>query len=72
VVLLRNYLDESPLAIFATVWLASTIPQALLWLRQDSGFFLTQGILGILGAIVPVIFWLTAKERRTAQSEVVT
>jgi hypothetical protein len=72
VFLLRNYLDESPLAIFATVWLASTIPQALLWLRQDSGFFLTQGILGILGAIVPVIFWLTAKERRTAQSEVVT
>ncbi|MBM3324062.1 MAG: CPBP family intramembrane metalloprotease [Calditrichaeota bacterium] len=67
VFLLKNYLQQSPLALFATIWLVSTIPQAVMFLRQDSSFYVMQGLLGIVGAILPVFFWLMAREKRLLQ-----
>ncbi|MFH1011568.1 MAG: type II CAAX endopeptidase family protein [bacterium] len=70
VFLLKNYLQQSPLALFATIWLASTIPQAVLFLRQDSSFYVMQGIWGLVGAVLPVFFWLIAREKRPVPREV--
>lgn len=69
VLLLRNYLEQSPLALFAVIWLMTTIPDALLWLQQEAGFYVTHGVLAMAGALLPVAFWIGKRGQATGLSE---
>lgn len=69
VFLLRNYLCQSPLALFSAMWVGMTIPQALLWLQQGAGFYVIQGVLGLVGGLLPVLFWIYGARRGMVQEK---
>ncbi|MBU1707028.1 CPBP family intramembrane metalloprotease, partial [bacterium] len=57
IVLLKYYLQQSPMMLFAAIWLGIAIPDSLLWLRQESGFYTLQGALAMVAVIVPLFLW---------------
>jgi hypothetical protein len=69
VFLLRNYLCQSPLALFAAMWLGMTIPQSLLWMQQDAHFYVIHGVLGLVGGFLPVLFWIYGARRGVVQEK---
>lgn len=58
VFLLKNYLQQSPLALFAAIWFSCLIPNILLWLQQDADFYVGQGVIAIVFALLPIAFWM--------------
>jgi len=67
IVLLKYYLQQSPMMLFAAIWLGIAIPDSLLWLRQGSGFYTLQGTLTLIAAIVPLFLWKRFSSRPASE-----